>query len=260
MLLIAAILMGCKKRAQPSTEISTTVPPLHKQEIVQSVTNKRWTMDQIRWVTLSPPLPSDQVSQPLFPDLDKAQIEQLLQWIDESEPDADPKLTIPKRSDVLHIGLKSGESIDVSPAWTCTYTTETNGNQSTHCTTVKDRVTIYPSATSHYYAKSPELYQFLSTKHFVWMPKVPLFLHPESLRLGEPFTVSGNGWVDETVSLEIKHNNQVIWTTKIATDHGRFSTTGIISKNLELPAKDLSLSVRSGTRGSLGITVQINTK
>ncbi|XEC94186.1 hypothetical protein AB6A23_23170 [Paenibacillus tarimensis] len=87
---------------------------LFQSEIEKSQESSRalfseWQADQIRWVTMAPPLPkADLVSQPLFPDRDANHIQQLLKWVEQAVPVTEPNLITPKRSNVLEIGLKDG--------------------------------------------------------------------------------------------------------------------------------------------------------
>jgi hypothetical protein len=261
MSLAIGLFVGYKETPSSNAQHSTSMQPVKIVESSTIAAKVRWTVDEILWVTMSTPLPSIQVSQPLFPDTDGARIGQLLQWIDQAMPDTKSQFTEPKRSNVLHISLKTGESIHISPAWACTQKTELNGNRSTNCTTVKDEVAINLSEANQrndlYFAHSPELFDFLTEKHMEWMPERSLLNYPESIELGKPFTVSGNGWVGERVMLEIQNNRNFIWSKEIATDHGTFSSHNIMLETKDVSGKDIMLYIRSASGGSIGVSLSI---
>ncbi|XEC94185.1 hypothetical protein AB6A23_23165 [Paenibacillus tarimensis] len=90
------------------------------------------------------------------------------------------------------------------------------------------------------------------------MPDVPLIRYPETIRLGEPFSVEGNGWVDESIELEIQQDNKVIWSKDIMTGHGKFTATEFIPATAGITKNDAMLYIISAAGGSRGYSVELH--
>ncbi|MBM7565052.1 hypothetical protein [Paenibacillus sacheonensis] len=258
-----ALLAGCKAE-RPTGEKKPVVQQTQEaQAHPQPEGGPRWMVEDTKWVTMTPPLPSDTVSQPLFPDTDGARVGQLLQWLEAAAPDTNPDLSEPERSYALHIALKNGGMIDITPAWKCRDTSESTGSQSMTCHAVQDEVYLTMKLsdgnqeTEHYFAHSPALFEFLDSTYKAWMPERASLVYPQTITAGEPFTVSGNGWVDASVTVEVQQNGKVLGTAEAATDHGAFKVTEVIPDDPHISDRDVQLTIRGADGGSRGVSAQI---
>jgi hypothetical protein len=215
-----------------------------------------FTAKQAAWVYLHPPLPRDQVGQPLFSGRDDGKIAQLLEWIEHAKPVDDATLSMPRRSKHLEVHYNDGSSIGVSPAWRCTGGTDEQGNMSSTCTQVENKIIISPPGdVKPYYVDSPELYAFIGSKSTEWMPVVPIYRYPAAIRTGEPFTLEGNAWVSDKVILELKKGDEVRWSADVVPAYGHFTLPVTLSGNYE--AGEYTLYFRDPQGRSWVLPVQI---
>ncbi|MGB8954533.1 MAG: hypothetical protein WCC10_04115, partial [Tumebacillaceae bacterium] len=213
-LLATLLLMGCSEK--------NTSPPA-------PIAPGQATPDQVRWVYVTGPLPGYD-KQLLYPDRDADKIAQILKWIDQANPVEQGEMSRPKRSPTLHIDFKDGTSIDAEWAWTCNQPSE----NSTQCTTVNDRALLsggpYQQDT---FVESKEIYDFLNNPPRDWMPDVQKLKAPQTLRVGEALSASGNGWRSEKVTLQLSRDQQVVWSKELPVDHGHFELKEPLPSDLQ---------------------------
>jgi hypothetical protein len=77
------------------------------------------------------------------------------------------------------------------------------------------------------FVKSKELYNFLEHPRKDWMPDVKACTWPNILHPGDAFTLEGNGWLTDKVTVSlIKDNTLAVWKEDITPDHGHFKVDG----------------------------------
>lgn len=203
------------------------IVPANNQRLVTGHTTPNLqtslSADDVRWVYVTPPLPTPTASQPLFPDWDRDKIEQLLQWIQQAKEVPQGNLTMPRRSTELHVAMKKGQTLDVSPAWTCTQSKAANGSFSSICHTVTNRMILVTGNGKPLYVSSPELYAFMTNGYRDWMPQIPMDSYPAEVQAGHSYQVTGQAWLSQKVTLSFKNGEQVMWSVQVVPDHGAFT-------------------------------------
>ncbi len=125
------------------------------------------------WMTTPIPSPVNYV--PLFNDLeqDREKIERILSWINLAEKVDEDGLVPPLRgrSMAVNVAFAEGNTLVIRPAWTCETEVGEQGNTSTHCTSVQDRVWISMPDNTEVFAASPELYALATETYRDWMPE-----------------------------------------------------------------------------------------
>lgn len=199
----------------------------------------------VRWVWMTTPVPSPINYVPLFDDLelDRERIGNLLSWIDLAERQDGEGLVSPLRgrSMAIHVAFAEGNTLAVRPAWTCETEAGEQGGHSTSCKSVQDFVWIGMPDDTEIFAKSSELYELVTRTYKDWMPGVEPLKVPEKIQVGEPFTVTGGGWLAQQVRVEITKNGQLIWSQESMLDHGAFSVTGTLQAPVSSGDYDISV-------------------
>jgi hypothetical protein len=182
--------------------------------------------NEINLVSISFPIPSNNVNQPLFDGLDDGKIEQLVQWYDESRAIVDTSLSAPHRSWHMQFLRKNKTVVDITPATHCNRSTDKTGSITIACSAAEDRVIIMDSANKQHesvVAIAPAIYRFIMKDHEMWMPIVPMYDYPKTVHAGGNIELIGNGWTDGNVNLELREGNKVLLRTEAIPQYGRFS-------------------------------------
>ncbi|MGZ4112945.1 MAG: hypothetical protein ACXVP5_10975 [Tumebacillaceae bacterium] len=177
-------------------------------------------VDQVKWAYASAALPGYSSKKVYFPDRDREQLSKMLTLIQTAQEVTDEDLRWPKRSETLTIVMKDGHTYQVDNAWEC----RTTGPKSSTCSNVPDRVTIQDDKRkpSMYFAKSPDLYKLLIEMERT-QPTGEQDKYPKSVAVGSTFSIEGNGWLTDKVTVSLKQNNSVLWKGDAVPDHGHFS-------------------------------------
>jgi hypothetical protein len=248
LLMTMFMLIGCGQGGTPTTDGSG------------AAAKQPWSVsaDQVRAVTISGPLaPGETIAQPLYADRDGDNVQQIVDWLAKAEQVDEKGLQMPKRSPGLQVLMKDGKKVSVEYAWNCTGShDDKSGSTTTSCSAVADRATIWLPDNSTVFVKSKELYDFLQHPRKDWMPDVPAFSHPQDLHVGQTFTLEGNGWLSDTVTLSlIKDNTLTVWKAEVTPDHGHFKIDGQVPA--DAAPGNYSFDYRSKEMGSRGVYLEV---
>lgn len=177
----------------------------------------------VRWVTVTNPVHTSMERQPLFGDRDQEKIAKIVSWIHQAKNVDGTGMTAPLkgRSFAVNVIYNNGNAVQVRPAWRCHSKRISNGTE-TSCNAVNNTVWISVGKEKEFFAKSIELFEFLSGTFRDWMPEVNPFEVPERVKVGEQFTIQGNGLLCRKVKVEIRKKEQVVWSSETNVDHGHF--------------------------------------
>lgn len=217
-----------------------------------AVSRAKSGVGDVESVTGSTILPRQEVPQPLFPDRDQEKIEQLLAWVDEMKPvsEKEEDLQWAKRSTAIQIHYKSGRTVTLEHAWTCEKNKVLDGIS---CKSVQDRVMTHDSESSEMkFYESKELFQLVGNVGSAdneWMPMVKRFDMPDLVKRGEPFAIKGNGWMTDSVQIEIQDQarTQTVWSSEVQPDHGQFAVD--VNLPTEVPTGDYNVSLKGSHGG-----------
>ncbi|MDQ6420796.1 hypothetical protein RB620_15305 [Paenibacillus sp. LHD-117] len=103
------------------------------------------TAANVRWVYMTRPIPSSDVSSPLIGSRDEDRIAELLQWVKEAKRVDGTGLTSPVhgRSMAVNVEFNDERLLQIRPAWTCDSHKDEQGNIQTSSKGVANRVQIW---------------------------------------------------------------------------------------------------------------------
>lgn len=210
----------------------------------------------VQWVYMSWPIPSQYVSSPLIGGRDNQRIDQLLQWIDQAKRVDGKGLSSPLdgRSMAVNIEFSRKRIIVIRPAWTCDSNKDSQGNTTTSCKPVDNRVWIEGTADGPYFAESGQLYSFVSKGYLDWMPNVKPYEAPSQVAVGAPFTILGRGARTEHVTVALMKGDSTLWAQTVPVKEGEWRLEGQMSD--QLPAGDCEWKIDTGIT-TFGVGVKL---
>ena len=225
LLACVALLQGCSETGQASPSSSAPAPTI----TAAPQANVQPAMP-VRFVYMSPPIPTADVAQPLFGDRDGEKIGQLLDWLHQAAPIDGEGLSSPikGRSWAVEIEAEDGETREVRPAWRCESEKDEQGNEGVSCVPVPGDIVVMDPDGKTYFAESEPLYRFVSETYKDWMPMVKPVVAPETIELGETFRFEGHGWMTDRVVVEIAKDGLVVWRADAPATHGDFAADGLM--------------------------------
>lgn len=193
--------------------------------------------ESVRFAYMSPPIPMAEEPRPLYGDRDGERIGQLLEWLAQAEPIEGTGLSGPlmERSWAAVIEYENGNTREIRPAWRCIGLTDAQGNTGSTCTTEPNDIAVSEPDGRTWFAESEPLFRFFTDTYKDWLPAVKPYVVPETIRLGEPFSVEGRGWLTDRVVVEIAKAGLVVWRGDAKADHGDFAMNGLLYRGVVEP-------------------------
>ncbi|QHT59055.1 hypothetical protein GXP70_03135 [Paenibacillus lycopersici] len=211
----------------------------------------------VRLVYMTFPIPVREVSSPLFGSRDQERIAALLHELGEAERVNGAGLASPLngRSTALNIELNDGRLLQVRPAWTCRTGKDDDGDTTTSCTPVDDRIWISGPDGGAYFAKSEWLYRFVGKAYLDWMPNVQPYEAPDALPAGAPFAVRGHGSRTDRANVALMKGDKTVLNLQAAVNEGEWLVEGTTPD--DLPAGDYEWKIDTGTT-TYGVGVRVS--
>ncbi|GLX65797.1 hypothetical protein [Paenibacillus glycanilyticus] len=210
----------------------------------------------VSWAYMSWPIHSQYVSDPLIGSRDQDKIAELLQWLDYAKANDGKGLTSPMmgRSMALHIEYRDHNILTIRPAWHCTSKQDEQGNTTTSCTPVENKIWVSDPVKGDYFVESDKLFSFVSEGYSDWLPNVLPYELPAELKPGTTFTVVGHGARTDKVNVTLAKEDKIIWEQSIAVYEGEWQGKGEVPA--DLPEGEYDWKVQIGDSG-YGTSVHI---
>jgi len=261
--LFVAAACGSQSAAADRAADATRLASMPAQPLSQPLTagddSSRIRAENVRWVYMSWPIPTDVVSRPLIGGRDTDRVAQLLRRVEDAKPIDGQGLSYPikGRSMAVNVEFSDGHTLEIRPAWSCSTSKEENGNTSTSCTPVENRVWIGSSdpAGGEYFADSEALFRFVNETYKTWMPSVKPYEAPEQIQAGASFTVVGHGARSDEATVILAKGNDKLWEGKAHVREGEWAVTGTAPAGIA-SGDGYEWRIRVGT-GEYGLTVRV---